>query len=163
MLPFTQRQKDLLIVEPRVIRGIDHEKTELAGVGAAMQIHHGRGVRVVPSRTRRLGHELIAPAAMRRDRGRAFFLRPIHFRGNEQAMPVHVFRNVRVVHNLDGDALPLSHAQQGAGHLVAVADRADYNLRGQLDDHGRDSKGEVRRALNSIPGIPSRCRHHRGL
>ena len=78
-------------------------------------------------------------------------------------MPVHVFRNVRVVHNLDGDALPLSHAQEGARHLVAVADRADYNLRGQLDDHGRDSKGEVRRALNGILGISSRCRHHRGL
>jgi hypothetical protein len=43
----TQRQKDFLVVESRVIRGIDHEKTELAGVGAPMQIHHGCRVRVV--------------------------------------------------------------------------------------------------------------------
>src|ERR1700733_13665807 len=34
ILPFTQCQKDFLVVESGVIRGIDHEKTELAGVGA---------------------------------------------------------------------------------------------------------------------------------
>jgi hypothetical protein len=76
---------------------------------------------------------------------------------------MHVFRNVRLVHNVDGDVLPLSHTQERARHLVAVADRADYNLRGQLHDDGRDSKGEVRRSLNGIPAIPSRCRHHRVL
>src|ERR1700677_680305 len=77
-LPFTQREKDLLVVEPRVIRGIDHEKTKLAGVGAAMQIQHGLGVRVVPPRTCGLGYELIAPAPMRRYRRRTFFLRSIN-------------------------------------------------------------------------------------
>ena len=93
---FTQRQKDFLVVAPRIMRGIDHEKTELAGVGAPMQIHHGRRVGVVPTRTCRFGRESIAPAAMRVDRRRAFFFHPVHVRGNEQTVPVHVFRNVRV-------------------------------------------------------------------
>ena len=78
---------------------------------------------------------------MRRHRGCAFFLRPIHFRGNEQTVPMHVFRNVRVVHNLYGDALALSHPQQGTGDLVAVADRAEHNLGRQLDQSSVRSAG----------------------
>ena len=159
-LPFTQRQKDFLIVEPRVIRGIDHEKTELAGVGAAMQIQHGLGMRVVPSRTRRLGHELITPAAMRRHRGCTFFLRPVHLRGNQQTVPMHVLRNVRAVHNLYGDALALSHPQQGTGDLVAVADSAEHNLGRQLNRHRCDPQGEIRRAPG---GLRFRRRHLRML
>ena len=110
-LPFTQCEKDLLVVTPRVIRGIDHEKTKLAGVGAAMQIEHGLGVRVVPPRSCRLGNELIAPAPMRWDRRCTFFLRSINIRGNEQTVPMHVFRNIRVVDDFHTDALALSHAQ----------------------------------------------------
>ena len=123
-----------------------------------MQIHHGRGVRVVPSRTRRLGHELIAPPAVGRDRRGAFFLRPIYFRRNEQAMPMHVLRNVCVVHNVDGDGLALAHPQEGTGDFIVVADCADHNLRGQLDHHGRDLQGEIRRTPSvgaSVPTAPS--------
>ena len=83
MLPLTQRQKHLLIVAPGVVRGIDHEKPELPGVRAAMQVHHGHGVRVVPSRARWRGHELIPPSPVGRYGGSAFFLRPIHFRGDQ--------------------------------------------------------------------------------
>ena len=110
-LPFTQREKDLLVVAPRVMRGVDHEKTKLAGVGAAMQIQHGLGVRVVPARTCRFGDELIAPAPMRRYRRCTFFLSSINVRGNEQTVPMHKFRNIRVVDNLYADALALSHPQ----------------------------------------------------
>jgi hypothetical protein len=46
---------------------------------------------------------------------------------------MHVFRNVRVAHNLNGDALALSHPQQGTGNLVAVADSAEHNLGCELD------------------------------
>jgi hypothetical protein len=63
---------------------------------------------------------------------------------------MHVLRNVRVVHNLDGDALALAHPQQGTGDFIAVADRADDNLRGQLDHHGRDLQGEIRRAPGGL-------------
>ena len=159
-LPFTQRQKDFLVVTSGVVGRIDHEKPELAGVGAAMQIHHGRSVRVVPPRTRRLSDESIAPAAMRRYRGRAFFLGSIHVRGYEQPVPMHVFRNVRAVHNLYRDAPALSHPQQGTGDLVAVADGADHHLRGQLDRHGRDLQGEIRRAVG---GVRFEQRRHRAL
>ena len=59
-------------------------------------------------------------------------------------MPMHVLRNVCVVHNIDGDALALAHPQQGTGDFIAVAYRADDNLGGQFDQCGRDLKGEVR-------------------
>ena len=65
-------------------------------------------------------------------------------------MPVHVLRHVRVVHHFHVDALPFSHADERARHLVVVADCADYHLRGQLHKHGRDSQGEVRRTLSGI-------------
>lgn len=44
-------------------------KDGMSSQPSTMQIHHGCGVRVVPSQTRRLGHELIAPPAMGRGRG----------------------------------------------------------------------------------------------
>ena len=75
-------------------------------------------------------------------------------------MPVHVFRNIRVVHYLYGDALALAHPQQRTGDLIAVADGADYNIRGQLDHHGRDSQAEIGRALG---GVRFQRRHHRML
>ncbi len=124
-----------------------------------MQIHIGRGVRVVPARTRRLGHELVAPAAMRRDRRCALFLHSVYFRGNKQAMPVHVFRNVGVVHNLHGDSLALSHPQKGTGNFIAVADRADYHPRGQLDHCGCDAQG----VIGCVPGDPRFRRRRVGM
>jgi hypothetical protein len=93
---------------------------------------------------------------MGRDRQRAFLLSSVHFRWNEQAMPMHVFRNVCVVHNLYSDRLALAHPQQGTGDLIAVADGADDNLRRQFDQHWRDLQVEVRRAS----GGP-RFRRHR--
>src|SRR5215475_9673284 len=87
---------------------------------------------------------------MRRDRRCSFFFRPIYFWGDEQAMPMHVFRNVCVVHNLYDDRLALAHSQEGTGDLIAVADSADHNLRGQLDHHRCDSQTEIRSALGSI-------------
>jgi hypothetical protein len=56
---------------------------------------------------------------------------------------MHVFRNVRVVDNFYGDAPALSHPQQRTGDSIAVADRADYNLRGELDHRGCDLQGEI--------------------
>ena len=58
---------------------------------------------------------------------------------------MHVLRNVCVVHNVDGDVLALAHPQEGTGDFIVVADCADDNLRGQLDQHGRDLQGEIRR------------------
>jgi hypothetical protein len=71
---------------------------------------------------------------------------------------MHVFRNVRVVHNLYGDAPALSHPQQGAGDLVAIADRAEHNLWRQLDHHRRDPQREIRRAPG---GLRAQGRHSR--
>src|ERR1700679_764290 len=48
ILPLPQGQKDFLVVAARVMRGIDHEETELAGIRAPMQIEHSLGMRVVP-------------------------------------------------------------------------------------------------------------------
>ena len=76
-----------------------------------MQIQHGLGVRVVPPRTCGLGYELITPAPVRRYRRCTFFLRSINVRGNEQTVPMHIFRNIRVVDDLYSDPLALSHPQ----------------------------------------------------
>src|SRR6202012_1567863 len=99
----------------------------------------------VPSRTCRLGHELIAAPSVGWDRRGAFFLSPIYFRRSEQAMPMHVLRNVCVVHNVDGDVPAFAYAQQGTGNLITVSDRADYTLRSQLDQHVFDLQGEIGR------------------
>lgn len=72
---------------------------------------------------------------------------------------MHVLRNVCVVHNFDGDGLALAHPQEGTGDFIAVADCADYNLRGQLDQHGHDLQGEIRRT----PGRLRFQRHHQML
>jgi hypothetical protein len=61
-----------------------------------------------------------------------------------------VFRNVCVVHNLYGDRLALAHPQQGTGDLIAVADGAEHNLRGQLDHHRCDSQAEIRGVLGCV-------------
>ena len=174
-----------LVIASGVVRSIDHEKTELPRVRTAMKIHHRRGVRVIPSRPRRLGHELIPPPPVRRDRGSAFFLRPIDLRRDQQAVPMHKLRNVCAVHHVNGDGLAFAHSQQGPGNLIVVADGADYNLRSQLDQHGRDLQGEIRpmphrprsgglrlqrrhpmlrrpRSLRPKPGLQPACpgRHH---
>ena len=79
-LPFAEREEDFLVVISGIVRGLDHEKAELAGVGAAVQVRPGHRVRVIPARPGRARRELIADAAVRRHHGSVFFLHAIDFR-----------------------------------------------------------------------------------
>jgi hypothetical protein len=65
-------------------------------------------------------------------------------------MPMHVFRNVCVVHNFYGYRLAFAHPQQGARDLIAVADGAEHNPRSQLDHHRCDAQAEIRRVLGGV-------------
>jgi hypothetical protein len=69
---------------------------------------------------------------------------------------MNVLRNVCVVHNLNGDALALANPQEGTGDFIAVTDGADDNLRGQLDQHGRNLEREIRRTPGGL-GVGHRC------
>ena len=71
-----------------------------------------------------------------------------------------VLRNVRIIHNVDGNGLALAHPQERTGNHIAVADRADDNLWGQLNHRGCDSQVEIRRASRVLR---SRHRHLRML
>jgi hypothetical protein len=77
-------------------------------------------------------------------------------------MPMHEFRNVGFVHNVDGDVLAFAHPQQWARDFIVVADCADDNLRSQLNQHGRDLQGEIRRRPGGL-GLQGRHRMLRRL
>ena len=48
---------------------------------------------------------------MRRYRRCTFFLRAVNVGGNEQTVPMHIFRNIRFVDDLYADALAFAHTQ----------------------------------------------------
>ena len=73
---------------------------------------------------------------------------------------MHVLGHVCIIHNIDGDGLALAHPHERTGNLIVVADRADHNLRSQLDRHGCDLQREIRRAVD---GLRFRVRHRRAL
>src|SRR5271169_4854936 len=87
-----------------------------------MEVAHRHGMRVVPAASRRTGGKLEAAPAMRRYEWRTLFLRSVHFRRNEHAMPMHELRRIGVIYNVDGDRLSFPHAQHGAGRGVVITD-----------------------------------------
>jgi hypothetical protein len=88
-LPIAQRQVVFLIEVAGIVRALDDQKAEHAGITAAVQVVHRHGVGVVPARAGRRGRELIAAASVRRHHRRAFFLRSVHIGGNEQSVKMH--------------------------------------------------------------------------
>ena len=112
-LPIAEGQEDFLIIISWIVRGFDDQETVLSGVGAAVKIEAGHGVRVIPARAGRARGELIAAAAARRDHRRAFLLGAVHVGRNEQAVPVNELGDVGVVDDVHGDGHALAHAQEG--------------------------------------------------
>jgi len=143
-LPFTQRQKDFLVVPSGVVGRIDHEETKLAGVAPRCRSSIA-SVCECTSRTRRLSHELIAPTAMWGHRRRAFFRAPSTSEGTNKPCQCTYSGTSVSFTTSTATRCPLAPAARDRD-LVAVADGADHHLRSQLDRHGRDLQGEIRRA-----------------
>jgi hypothetical protein len=153
--PIPEGEEELLIVVAGIGGGIDVEESELAGVGAAVQIGHRHGVRVVPAGAGWCGCELVSAIAVRGDRRSVFFLDSVDFGGNEETVPVDEFGRVGVVDDVDGDWLALLHAEDGAGRGSVVTDGGEYAVGGEFDGDRGDADGDGR-------GIGAGCGGRRG-
>ena len=119
-LAFLQHQEHLAIVGSGLVLWLDVDRTDLAGVGAAIEVPAGHNMRVIEAETGRLRHERDAAHAVRRDVGRPFLGRAVDIARNDLAMPVHKFRRVGVVVDVDHRALPFLETQQRSGKLAVV-------------------------------------------
>ena len=77
MFPVAQCQENFLVVAPRIVTRINEDEAILPGVGAAMQIAHGHGVRVVPAGAGGARRKAVAAAGPGRDDRCAFLFGPV--------------------------------------------------------------------------------------
>jgi hypothetical protein len=75
---------------------------------------------------------------MRRDKGRAFLGGSVDVGGDQLAMPVNLFRRVRLIVKVYGDTLTFPEADQRSGKLSVVICDGDDTFRSQLDGCRRD-------------------------
>ena len=141
--PVAQREKNLLVILPRILPPIDVYEAKLSGVGSAMQIGFGHGVGVVPARSSRTRRKLIAAAATRRDRRRALLLHSIDIGWNQHAVPMHQFRYIRVVDYIHAYGLAFAHPQHRSGRGVVVSDGAQNVVGRELHGNRSDAQGVV--------------------
>jgi len=151
-LPFVRGKKDFAVVTPGFVRGFDEHERELARVRAAVQIRPGKRVRVHPPCPRRLRREDVAALAARRHVGCALFCCTIDLRRHELTMPVHEFRHIGIVDQLDRDGFAFPQSDDGTGHAAVVCCRADDEVRRKLHQYGRDPDRQVRRTICLIAG-----------
>jgi hypothetical protein len=74
--------------------------------------------------TGRLRRQAVAKVSASRHNLTFLFGRAIHARWNDQSMPVNEFRSVRIVKQIDSNWDTFPHANERAGNLSVVPDRA---------------------------------------
>jgi hypothetical protein len=104
--PVAEGEKKFLIVMAGIVASVNVNKSELAGVGALVEVVHGHGVTVIPAASGGTGSELEAAAAVRIDHRRTFFGGAVDARRNEHAVPMDELGSIGVVDDLDGHRLP---------------------------------------------------------
>src|SRR3569832_641705 len=110
----------LAVVGPRVVCRPDVERTHLSGVGPAIEIAPSNAMRMVETKSRRLGHELNSAHAVGRNNRCSFLGSSINLAGNHLTVPVHELGGVSVIVNVHDDAPTFGGTQQGAWELVVV-------------------------------------------
>src|SRR5580704_18360867 len=146
-IPVVQCEEYFLIVRTWRLFRLNVETPELTGISAPLQIVPRKGVRVVPTKTRRPRRKTVAPLSACRDHRRALFHGAVFARWNPQSMPVHNLRRVRIVHNINRDWLAFRPANQRPGNAPVVRNRLNYLFGRNLQLERRNLKPHVRRRL----------------
>ena len=106
---------------------LDVDGAGLAGIGAAIQIGTRRNMGVIEAETCRLRQEGDPPHASCRHEGRAFFGRTVDVAWNHLPVPMHEFRHVGVIVDVDHRPLPFLEADQRSGELPVI-ERGRHNM-----------------------------------
>ena len=80
---------------------------------------------------------------MRRHGRGALFIRAIHFRRHEQAVPMNQFRGLRIVEYVYCDRLAFMQPQDRTRRRAVVTCRLDLFLRGNFPFDRRNANGHV--------------------
>src|SRR5215472_359196 len=99
---------------------------------------------VIEAEPRRTWRKRDPPQAMRRDEGRPLFRGPIHIRGHELTVPMKLLRRVRIVVDVDDNALAFRQPKQGTRKLAIVECGRDCRIWSEFDQTGADTDRVVR-------------------
>ena len=137
---FFQRQEYFTIILAWIALRFDVYGTDQAAVLTSAQVGFRTHMGVVKAIPGRFWNKRNAAASVGRNEGSAFFCRSIHIRGNKLAVPMQLFRPVRLVMNVYDHLLALFEAEERPGKLAVVGGHRDDVIRGKLDGLNRDRK-----------------------
>ena len=143
-LPLVCRQEDLLVVLSGIVFRFDVHERELSGVSAAVQVGHGHRVSVDEARAEWRGRQTVAQLAVGRHHAALLLFGAIHIGGNRLPVPVHEFRGICVIEQIDGHGNSFAQADERTGHRTVVADGADGMVLGNVYKHWPNPQGDVR-------------------
>ena len=139
-----EADEDLTVVVSRILARLDHEEAMLAAVLRFGKVAAREGMRVEPTKPRRIRLESVSSFVSRGDHRRAFFHCAIYRRGKKQAVPVNNLRISGEVVNLNCLFYTLAHAKKWTGDLAVVRDCAEVALWGGFESIRSDLERDVR-------------------
>ncbi len=145
--PVMNGEKDLLVVCPGVRLAVNHQKSELAAIGAQSKVAAGACVRVIPAGSGRLRCEGIAQLTARRNHRRAFFHCAVVEGVDCQTMPVNDVGIRAGVVYVDGRRDTLAQSNQRSWNLAVVGSSLHNNAGSDLEVTGLNVQRVVRFAL----------------
>lgn len=119
-------EEDFLVVTARVGGGLDNEKPEHAGVGAARQIFPGEVMAMIPAGTCRLWREGVTPCRTPRNHRCALLHRPVDLGWYIKAVPMDDVVDIGLVADVETDLAALLQAQHRPGRSPVVAECLDH-------------------------------------
>ncbi len=134
------------MIAPRIMLGLDVDRSDLAAVLSGVQIGTRPIVRVIKTKTRWARSECNPPHPVRRNKRCTFFRSAIHVSGNHLAVPMQLLGSVRVVADFYAHGLPLFKTEDRSWELTVIGYRRNDVLRSDLNRACGNAQDVIRRA-----------------